>query len=139
MNWKSFLDEIVAGTAKQPPFVARLGLPQPSAWSEGRIEIPWEVDPGTFHGGGQVFGGYLAAVADHALALAAMTVMSEGEKFTTSDLRVSFFRPVREGTVAIEGSVVHRGRRMCQVEVTFTQNERCAGKATATQVILSSN
>src|SRR6185369_15305081 len=83
-----------------------------------------------------VFGGYLAALADQALGLATMTVLEDGEVFTTSDLRVSFFRPVARGSLHIEAHVVHRGSGMVQAEVVFTRDDgKIAGKATATQVV----
>jgi uncharacterized protein (TIGR00369 family) len=89
-----------------------------------------------FHGGGAVFGGFLAALADQALGLVTMSVLEEGEAFTTADLRVSFFRPVARGSLHIEAQVVNRGRGMVQAEVVFTRDDgKVAGKAMATQVI----
>jgi len=89
-----------------------------------------------FHAGGAVFGGFLAALADQMLGLVTMTVLEEGEAFTTSDLRVSFFRPVARGSLHIEAYVVHRGRGMVQAEVVLTRDDgKVAGKATATQVV----
>ena len=66
-----------------------------------------------------------------------LSTLKEGEQFTTSDLRYSFFRPVSSGPVTIEAKVLHRGRRMAHVEAIFTNEDgKIAGKATATQVII---
>jgi uncharacterized protein (TIGR00369 family) len=135
--WSEKLDQIVAGTNEpKPPHVVALDLPRPQGWLPGRVWAHWVVDPRMFHLGGAVFGGYLAALADQALGLATMTVLDEGEVFTTSDLRVSFFRPVARGSLHIEANVVHRGHGMVQTEVVFTRDDgKIAGKATATQVV----
>jgi uncharacterized protein (TIGR00369 family) len=95
------------------------------------------VDPRFFHERGSLFGGFLAALSDHALAMVTMSVLEDGEVFNTSDLRTSFFRPVTEGELSIEATVLHRGRSMIQAEVVFTRAGKLVGKATATQVIAS--
>jgi len=135
--WGEKLDQIVAGTNEpKPPCVVTLDLPRLQGWLPGRVWAHWVVDPKMFHLGGAVFGGYLAALADQVLGLATMTVMEDGEAFTTSDLRVSFFRPVARGSLHIEAQVVHRGHGMVQTEVVFTRDDgKIAGKATATQVL----
>ncbi len=136
-KWTERLDKIADGTAEsKAPAVDTLKLPQLSGWLPGRVWLQWKVDPNVFHGGGTVFGGYLAALGDQALGLAMLTVLEDGEVFSTSDLRFSFFRPVSEGTLHIEAEVVHRGRGMAHVEVVLTRDDgKVAGKATATQVI----
>ena len=131
------MDQIVAGTAPKPPCVKTLRLPQPKRWEPGRAWAEWEVDESLFHRGGALFGGYLAAMADSALGLATLSVLNDDEAFTTSDLRVSFFRRITSGTIEIDARVVHRGRRMVHAEVLFTNEDgELAAKATATQVIV---
>ncbi len=136
-KWTERLDTIADGTAEsKAPAVDTLNLPRLSGWLPSRVWLQWKVDPNVFHGGGAVFGGYLAALADQALGLAMATILKDGEVFTTSDLRFSFFRPVTEGTLHIEAQVVHRGRGMAHVEVVLTRDDgKVAGKATGTQVI----
>ena len=134
--WADRLDQLVAGTASKPPCVETLGLPQLKGWLPGRVWTQWTVDPKLFHGGDAVFGGYLASLADQVLGLATVSILAEGEAFATSDLRISFFRPVTGGSLHVEGQVVHRGRGMAHVEVVFTRDDgKVAGRATATQVI----
>lgn len=131
------LDSIVQGTATPPPCIRTLRVPRIEGWEPGRVWAKWTPDPDFFHELGAVFGGYLAALADSFVGLAMLSTLKEGEQFTTSDLRYSFFRPVSGGTVTIEAKVVHRGRRMAHVEAVFTNADgKIAGKATATQVII---
>jgi uncharacterized protein (TIGR00369 family) len=134
---RDLLDRIVAGSADPaPPFVGTLRLPRIQGWETGRVWSDWQVDPAFFHERHAVFGGYVAAIADSLLGLATLSVLEDGELFSTSDLRVSFFRPVTGGTLRCEAHVIHRGRRMAHVEATFTRTDgKIAAKATATQVI----
>jgi len=140
-RWSELLDRLVAHQLAdgegEPPHVRNLGLPYPSSWSPGRVTARWTVEPRFFHEHGALFGGFLAALSDHALAMVTMSVLEDGELFSTSDLRTSFFRPVTAGSLDIEATVVHRGRSMVQAEVVFTREDgKLVGKATATQVVI---
>lgn len=87
-----------------------------------------------------MFGGYIAALADSLLGLVSMTVLDYSKAFTTSDLRISFFRAAISGTLTIEGRVIHRGRSMAHVEVDFTRDDgKLVAKATATQIIVAAS
>jgi uncharacterized protein (TIGR00369 family) len=132
------LNEIVEGKDQaRAPAADTLHMPRLSGWLPGRAWLQWKVDPNVFHLGGAVFGGYLAALADWVLGYAMATILEDGEVFTTSDLRFSFFRPVTEGTLHVEAQIVHRGRGMAHVEVVMTRDDgKVAGKATATQIIV---
>jgi uncharacterized protein (TIGR00369 family) len=66
-----------------------------------------------------------------------MSLLADDEVLTTSNLQVSFFRPVLGGRLRIESRVVHRGKRMMHVEAMFTRDDgKLAAVATATQVII---
>jgi uncharacterized protein (TIGR00369 family) len=132
------LDAIVAGEGEPPPMVRTLRLPAIQGWEPGHVWGEYKVDPEMFHAAGSLFGGYLAALADSFLGLAMFTVLEDEELFTTGDLRVSFFRPVTGGTLQIAAEVLNRGRRMAHCEVVFVNDDdKMAGKATATQIITS--
>jgi uncharacterized protein (TIGR00369 family) len=67
-------------------------------------------------------GGYIALLADSAMGSALATVLPEGEKHMSFDLKLSFMRPVQIGqSVRATGTVVHHGRRTavgeCRLEV----------------------
>lgn len=131
------LDAIVARTATPPPFVTALKIPAIDGWEPGRVWGTWTVDPETHHAAGAVFGGYIAAVADSFVGLAMFSTMVDGEWFTTSDLRVSFFRPIIDGTIDVVAEVVHRSRRQGHVEAMFVNGkDKPVAKAVATQVVI---
>jgi uncharacterized protein (TIGR00369 family) len=137
-RWTELLDRMVGGTSEsQPAFITTLKFPPAKGWEQGRVWFEWEVDPAVFHPRQAVFGGYLAALADYVLGPPVWTVLHEGEAITTSNLQISFFRPVRAGRLQIESRVVNRGRRMIHVEATFTRDDgKVAAIATATQVVI---
>lgn len=134
--WGDVLDTIVAGTGVPPPMVAALKLPRIEGWEPGSVWGDWPLDKDMYHAAGSVFGGYLAALADSFTGLAMFTVLKDDETFTTSDLRLAFFRPVTTD-LHIVAEVLNRGRRQAHVEATFVDDrDKVAAKATATQVIL---
>lgn len=108
-------------------------------WEPGRVTSTWPVDARFLNERGVIFGGYLAALSDSALGMATMSVLEAGEAFATSDLRTSFFRPVRDGALAIEAQVINRTRNMAYAEVVLAgEDGLLVAKATALQVILRS-
>jgi len=134
----ALMNAIVSGAEAPPPYAGPLRMPQAEGWADGRVWLRWKMDPELANGAGSAFGGYLAALADHALGFATCSVLDESEGFTTSQLQMHYFRPVLPGgTLRIEAKVVHRGRSRIHAEVVFTRDDgRIAGKATATQVII---
>ena len=134
--WTDQLEQIVAGTGTPPPMVSALKLPRIDGWAPGSVWGDWPLDKDMYHAAGSVFGGYLAALADSFTGLAMFTVLADDEFFTTSDLRLAFFRPVVTD-LHIVAEVLNRGRRQAHVEATFVDDrDKVACKATATQVIL---
>lgn len=70
-----------------------------------------------------VHGGALAALADMALATAAVTLAEDGESPTTVDLKVDFMRPGQLGRILARSSVRKRTRRLCFTEATLAQED----------------
>ena len=135
--WAKVLDDIVAGTQTPPPCVTTLRLPPLEGWEPGRVWGRWETDRDMFHGMGAVFGGYIAALADSFTSLAMLSTLADDETFTTSDLRIAYFRPITRGSIEIAAEVLHRGKRQAHVEAVFVdERDKVTCKATATEVIV---
>ncbi len=134
--WSDILDASVART-DDAPHLAALRLPMLDGWERGRVWAKWPVE-GEFliPVVASVFGGYIAALADHLLALAAFTVLADEESFVTAELHVHFFRPVQEGILEIEARVVRRGKRSIYCEVTIGDSGgKLIARAGATQMV----
>lgn len=135
-RWASILDASVAGR-DEARHLRILRLPTLDGWEPGRVWATCRVDPELRTPVVEaLFGGYIAAVADHILANAVFTVLEEGESFATAELHVHFLRPAREGELAVEGRVVVRGRRSAYCEATLRGDRgRLVARAGATQSI----
>lgn len=81
---------------------------------------PWFLSPPGF-----IQGGALAALADGPLGCAVHTVLPAATPYTTSELSMTFIRPVTEksGTLTADGRVIHGGRSMALSEVSVTDGE----------------
>lgn len=134
-TWSSILDASVAGRDDAKHLEA-LRLPTLDGWEPGRVWATTTIAPDLLTPVvGSLFGGHIAALADHLLANAVFTVLEDSEAFATAELQVHFFRPVRDGPLQIEARVVTRGRRSAYCEASFHAGGRLVARAGATQSI----
>ena len=137
-NWANIFDRIKAqDVSKAPPHVQALNLyaGRLTTVEQGHIVYEWDVDL-KYMNPHAVFGGYLATLSDQTCSFATMSVLEDHQDFTTQDLRISFFRPVTEGTMVCEGKVVNRSRTQLFVEAEFRIGDRLVLKASAIERIL---
>lgn len=115
---------------------ANLGDLKLTFWRWGRISMLWEIDDRFIMPDGVMFGGHVASVADHVAGLVAMTVLEDSaERFRTSRLETSYFRPVMAPRVKIEGRVINAARTLIHVEADFmTAEDKLAARVNAVQV-----
>lgn len=114
----------------------KLGELNLTSWSWGRLSMVWEIDGRFVMPDGVMFGGHVASVADHVAGLLTMTVLEDNaERFRTSRLETSFFRPVMAPLVKIEGRVVNASKTLIHVEADFlTPEDKLAVRIAAIQV-----
>lgn len=115
--WTDRLDEIKAGEAKKPRVVEILRLPDIVSWKHGQVVTKWEIDEDFFTIGGQLFGGYIGALADQVMGHTAMTVLENENMFRTIQMNVTFYRPMRKGVLWITGKVTRKTRQAIHVNV----------------------
>lgn len=134
--WSEVLDASVA-REDDAPHLAALRLPMLDGWEPGRVWARWSVERDFLTPvGPSLFGGYVAALADHLLACAAFTVLADHETCATCELHVHFLRPVQGGRLDIEARVVSRSRRTAYCEATIADgNGRLMARAGATQMV----
>jgi uncharacterized protein (TIGR00369 family) len=80
---------------------------------------------------GRVHGGVVSALADAAMGIAFGRTLLDTEDFSTIEMKVNFLRPIKEGLLVANASVVERGMRIGFVECEI-MNERGKRIATAT-------
>jgi uncharacterized protein (TIGR00369 family) len=106
---------------------------------EGRASF--ELDPAERHYNplGTVHGGIAATLLDSAMGCAVHTTLTEGEGYTTIELKVNYVRAITEATgrVVASGSVIHRGGRVATAEARLTDADgRLLAHGTSTCLIL---
>jgi uncharacterized protein (TIGR00369 family) len=131
------LDLIKSGDAVLPPVVQTMQLGGLEDWGEGWVRKTWTPEPQLLNVDGSMFGGYIAALADQILALAAMTVAPGDAMFRTSNLKVDFIRVGKSEVLAIEGRVVAKTKGMIHVEADFRRPDgELIARASAQQVVV---
>jgi uncharacterized protein (TIGR00369 family) len=128
-QWSTILDAIVSGK-KSPedfpsytPCADYLEFPILKSWSAGRILADFPISEKYHNSRGHLFGGYFGVLADMTFCFTVMTVLKGDEGFSTSDLRITYFRPVSKGILHIEGRVLHHSRKAVHVEALFNDDE----------------
>ena len=86
---------------------------------------------------GTAHGGILCDLSDLAMGMAFMTTLLEGEGLATIELKINYFRPVREGLIQAEAGVVHRGRSIGYVDCEIKDAAgRLIAKAASTCTVI---
>ncbi|MBX6352043.1 MAG: PaaI family thioesterase [Thermoflavifilum sp.] len=94
-------------------------------WAQLRLPF----DPKLRHPGMRVHGGFLATLADSAVAAALMPMLEPGEDLVTIDLKINYLRSVRDTDVIGLAKVKHKGRTTALFECTLYDAE--SGKQVA--------
>ena len=138
MTWaKERLSMLKAGSATLPPVVQTLQLGGLDDWGPGWTRKLWKPSPELLNADGSMFGGYLTALADQAVAFAAMTVVPDDQAFRTTNLCMNFVRVGRAEALLIEARVIAQTRQMitCRVELKRADGELIA-EASAQQLLV---
>jgi len=138
MTWATErLEAICSGRGPLPPIVEHLRLGRLDAWGEGWVRKTWTPHPSLDTADGSLFGGYIAALADQALAFATMTVVPDDRHYRTTQLQVSFLRVGRNAPVEIHAQVIAATRQMITLRASFVQGEgRLIAEAGAQQILM---
>ena len=136
---EKFFKVLRSEDGKLPPGILNLGI-KPHLWltelSYGRVVYEWPNDGSRDIEDERVFGGWIAALADHIVSMTMASALEDGEWFTTTELTTRMFRPMQGGIIRIEGRLVNRGRTTGFVEADFFQeNGKLAARASAAKAI----
>ncbi|EMI52060.1 PaaI family thioesterase [Rhodopirellula sallentina] len=104
-------------------------------------EATVEIDCGPHHHNpmGRVHGGLISALADAAMGIAFGRTLLESEDFSTIEMKVSFIRPIRVGTLSAKAVVIQRGLRIGFVECKIVDHRgKLVATASSTCTVLSS-
>jgi acyl-coenzyme A thioesterase PaaI-like protein len=134
------LDSLCAGTNSDRPFVTRFALPPCTEWSYGLVVCEFTPPPDTLVEADVIFGGYIACLVDHFAGLAMYSIaQSDNEPFRTTELSVSFIRPLRLERTRVEARVTTQADGYAICEVRLLQADIEVSRGMARQVLRKSN
>jgi uncharacterized protein (TIGR00369 family) len=120
VHWKS------SPIARQLGFVLKAIEPR-------RAAFEMEIDERHHNPMGTLNGGIYCDLADAAMGYAYAATLGEGASFTTVELKINFFRPVRSGTLTAEAKIVKAGSTLAYVECDVKdQTGKLLAKAAST-------
>ena len=105
------------------------------SWKWGEAQVRWTPDEKHLLPDGVMFGGHLAAVADHMGFVGVATVMTDdNEGFRTTQLQTNYFRPVTAAPTLINIRVGNMARTLIHVDVDImTPDDKLAVRSLVIQ------
>ncbi|HTI35477.1 MAG TPA: PaaI family thioesterase [Miltoncostaea sp.] len=90
---------------------------------EGRAEVVMEAGDAHLNPAGAVHGGAIAALVDVAMGRAFGSLIDDGERPVTIEMKVNYLEPGRPGELVAVAEVRRRGRRFTVVQADVVQVE----------------
>src|SRR5262249_40500658 len=124
--------KMLQGEELPPPIGRLLGF-RLTAIEPGRAVFEMAIDERHHNPMGTLHGGIYCDLADAAMGYAYAATLGKGETFTTVELKINFFRPVRRGNLIAEAKVVKAGSTLGYVECDVKDsNGKLLAKAAST-------
>ena len=105
---------------------------------EGTSRMTLQVGERHMNPHGLVHGAVLYALADTGMGAALTSVLGAGDRCTTIEIKINYFRPWKSGLLVCDTRVVHRGRTTAALTSDLFDGEgRHLAQATGTFAIVS--
>src|SRR5271155_5531058 len=125
-------EKMLRGELPPPPIGRLLGFVLKSI-EPGHAVFEMEADERHHNPMGTLHGGIYCDLADATMGYAYAATLGEGETFTTVELKINFFRPVRKGKLIAEARVVKAGSTLGYVECdVMDQTGKVVARAAST-------
>ena len=116
------------------PFADLIGLVFESV-HQGRSLCRIEVDDKLMNPHGVVHGSIMSALADTGMGGALYPLLAEDESCATIEIKISYFKPVQEGTLECTTQLLHKGKTVASLESEILSNDQLVAKASGTYSI----
>jgi len=126
--------DMPADTSGFNPFGDLIGL-QFVKCEGGHSQCILEVNQKLLNPHGVVHGGVMYAMADTGMGGATYTVMEKDELCATIEIKIVYFKAVREGTLVCDTRIISRSKRIAALESEITNGGRLVAKANGTYSI----
>jgi 1,4-dihydroxy-2-naphthoyl-CoA hydrolase len=101
----------------------------------GTMTAELEVRPELLNPFGSAHGGVLAALMDHVLGAVLYPLIAPGAWAATTELKLNFLAPIRDGVLEARSEVISLTRRTAVVRIAATNGDRLVGAAQGTVTI----
>lgn len=101
----------------------------------GTMTAELDVRPDLLNPFGSAHGGTLAALADHVLGAVLYPLIPRGAWAATTELKLNFLAPVRDGVLRARSEVISLTKRTAVVRIDATNGDRLVGAAQGTVTI----
>lgn len=137
MNGLEAMQALASGSAPEPPIAKLIGLEMVEV-AKGRAVFGLEARRKHANPMGTLHGGVLCDLGDAAMGCAVATTLEDGTSYTTLELRINFFKPVWEGRLLANASVVRRTRKVAYAEAEIVdKNGSLVAKLSSTCLVLA--
>jgi uncharacterized protein (TIGR00369 family) len=129
--------QIIEGKQPGPPVADLIGF-SPVEVSEGYAAFQLLTDEKHTNPMGTLHGGILGVLADSAMGSAYMTLLADGETFTTVEMKINYFKPVWKTRLVATAKVVKKGRTIGYVECdVHDEQQNLIARASSTCMTLT--
>jgi uncharacterized protein (TIGR00369 family) len=101
----------------------------------GKLVATMEVRPELLTPFGTLHGGVIAGVVDHVLGCVLYPLMQRGQWAATTEFKLNYLAPVRQGTLRAESTVLSLTKRTAVVRIEVTNDGRTACLAQGTVLV----
>ncbi len=77
-------------------------------------------------------GGVMYSMADTGMGAALYSILEEKESCATIEVKINYFKPVKEGVLICNTKVIHKGRSISVLDSEIMNNEKLVAKASGT-------
>ena len=126
--------ELPANSSGFHPFGDLIGL-QFVKCEGGQSQCVLKVDQRLLNPHKVVHGGVLYSMADTGMGGAVYTVMEKDQLCATIEIKITYFKAVKEGSLICDTRIVSRGKRVAALESEITCDGRLVAKASGTYSI----
>ena len=104
-------------------------------FEKGYSQCVLQINEKHFNPHNVVHGGVLYSMADTGMGGALYSLLEKDELCATVEIKISYFKPVREGTVICDTKVIHKGKTIGVLESEIINGEKLVAKANGTYSI----
>jgi acyl-CoA thioesterase len=113
------------------PFGDMIGL-NITKFDKGFSQCVLEVENKLMNPHKTLHGGVIYSMADTGMGIALYPLLEKDELCATIEVKISYFKPVREGKLICDTKVIYKGKNFSSLESEIKNGEILVGKATGT-------